>query len=153
MDPLSVTASVIAVLQATEAVISVCHDYRSSVKGSSWEVPRVLAELRSLRNVLEILEELAHKAETSGSTKKSPLPALKSLCDPDTGILRKCSIELEELKKKLAPPGWSGLAGSKRRGLLEALSWPLKKGDTEKVLESIERFKSTISLAISVDQT
>ena len=153
MDPLSITAGVIAVLQAAEAVISVCCDYRSAIKGSSWEVPRVLEEVRALRNVLRTLEELADKAETPSSDSKSRLPALKLLCGPDTGILTKCRTELNDLAKKLTPPEWIGPAGSKRKGLVQALSWPLKKGETEKVLASIERFKSTINVAVATDQT
>ena len=153
MDPLSITASVVAVLQGAEAVISICCDYRSAVKGSSWEVPRILEEVRALRNVLRTLEELADKVEASSSDCKSRLPALKSLCDPDTGTLIKCRAELNNLTTKLTPPEWIGPAGSKRRGLVQALTWPLKKGDTEKVFASIESFKSTIDIAITTDQT
>ena len=152
MDPLSVTASVISVIQAAGKVISICCDYRSSVKGSSWEVSRILEDTRSLRSILQNLEELADKAETVGAVEQPRLPALKSLCDPDTGILSSCYSELEKLTCKLAPPGWSGPAGSKRRGLIEALSWPLKKKDTEKVLDSIRRYKDTISVAVYADQ-
>ena len=152
MEPLSVTASVLSVIQAAEAVISICCNYRLSVKGSSWEVSRILEDTRSLRSILRNLEELAYKAETSGSAEESRLQALESLCNPETGILSSCDTELEKLKRKLAPPGWSGPAGSKRRGLVEALSWPLKKKDTEKVLDSITRCKHTISLAIQADQ-
>ena len=152
MDPLSVTASVISVIQAAQAVISICCDYRSCVKGSSWEVSRILEDTRSLRSILQNLEGLADKAEASGSAEQSRLPALRSLCDPDTGILSSCFAELEELTRKLAPPGLSGSTGSKRRGLVEALSWPLKKKDTEKVLDSIARYKDTISIAVHADQ-
>ena len=153
MDPFSITSAVVTVLQATESIISVCCDYRSSIKGSSWEVSRVLENTRALRDVLRTLERLADKAETSGSTEQSRLPDLKSLCDPDVGVLNRCCTELQRLNKKLAPPAWSGPPGSKRRGLVEALSWPLKKGDTEKVLDSIASFANTISLAVMADQT
>ncbi len=95
---------------------------------------------------------LADEAEKPGSTDQSRLPALRALCDPETGTLSNCLADLEKLNSKLAPPGWSGAAGSKRRALVEALSWPLKKGDTEKVLNSIERVKSTMQLAIEADQ-
>ena len=153
MDPLSVTASVIAVITAAQKVISVCCDYRSSVKGSSWEVSRILEDTRSLRDILQTLERLVYEAETPGSAEQSRLPALRSLCDPDTGILGSCYAELEKLTCILAPPGWSGPSGSKRRGLVEALSWPLlKKKDTEKVLDSITRYKDTISVAVHADQ-
>ena len=152
MDALSVTASIISVVEAANAVISICCDYRSSVKGSSWEVSRILEDTRSLRSILQNLEGLADKAETSGSAEQSRLPALRSLCDPDTGILSSCYAELEKLTRKLTPPEWMGPAGSKRQGLAEALSWPLKKKDTEKVLDSITRYKDTISVAILADQ-
>ena len=152
MDPLSVTASVISVIKAAQEVISICCDYRSSVKGSSWEVSRILQDTRSLRDILQNLEGLVYEAETAGSAEQSRLPALRSLCDPDTGILSSCYAELEKLTRKLAPPGWSGPTGSKRRGLLEALSWPLKKKDTEKVLDIITRYKDTISVAVHADQ-
>lgn len=150
MDPFSVTASVITVIQAAEAVIIICYNYRSAIKGSSWDQSRVLEGVRSLRNVLQTLEALADKAETSDEDR---LPVLKSLCHPDEGTLSECYAELRKLETKLAPPGWSGPEGSKRRALLETLSWPLKKGDTERFLENIEKLKSTINLAVNVDQT
>lgn len=152
MDPISITSAVVTVLRAAEVVISVCCDYRSSIKGSSWEVSQILEDTRALRNVLRFLEGLADEAETSGSTEHSRLSALKSLCDPGTGVLNSCYAELEKLNSKLAPPVWSGPPGSKRRGLLEALNWPLTREDTEKILKSIERFKATINIAINADQ-
>ena len=152
MDPLSVTASVITVVQAAEAVISICCNYRSSIKDASWELSRIIEETRALRSVLRLLEEVADKAETPGAPEQSRLPALRSMCDPDKGLLRICCLELERLRSKLAPPGWSGPAGSKRRSLVEALSWPLKKRDTEKILRGLERLKNSINVAITADQ-
>ena len=153
MEPLSVTASVIAVLQAAEAVISVCCNYRSAAVGSSWEVPRILEGTRNLRNVLRILEEIADKAETGAKGGHSDLPALAQLCDPGTGSLVQCLETLLSLEKRLTPPSWSGPEGSRRSNMVQALSWPLKKAETEKTLEKIEGFKSTLNLAVSLDQT
>ncbi|KAI4249345.1 MAG: hypothetical protein L6R42_009040, partial [Xanthoria sp. 1 TBL-2021] len=153
MEPLSVTASVIAVLQAAEAVISVCCNYRSASVGSSWEVSRILDGTRNLRNVLRILEGIADKAETGAERENSDLPALAQLCDPKTGSLVQCLETLSSLEKQLTPPSWSGPDGSKRSNLVQALSWPLKKAETERTLEKIEYFKSTLNLAVSLDQT
>jgi hypothetical protein len=153
MDPLSVTASIIAVLQATNAVVSVCYDYSSAVKGSSWELPRVIEEVKSLRGVLETLEPLARKAESGADPiNKTRLPTLKLLCEPEKGQLAECLKELKTLKEKLAPPSWSGQEGSKRSALIQALRWPLKEGDTKKTLENIGRFKATLNLAIAADE-
>lgn len=151
MDPLSITASIIAVLQATNAVVSVCYDYSCAMKSSSWELPRVIEEVKDLRNVLETLEQLAKKAENADLAAKGRLPTLKLLCNPE-GLLAMCLRELQELKEKLVPPDWSGQVGSKRRAFIQALSWPLKEGDTKKTLEKIGRLKATLNLALTVDQ-
>lgn len=103
MYTLSITASIITVLQAANAVISVCYDYSSAVKNSSWELPRVTEEVKSLRNVLETLEQLA-KADSTDSAAETQLLTLKLLCEPDVGPLATCLVELEALQKKLAPP-------------------------------------------------
>jgi hypothetical protein len=155
MDPLSITASIIAVLQATNAVISVCYDYSSAVRNSSWELPRVTEEVRSLRNVLESLEQLAKKAEGADPAAETQLLTLKLLCESGVGPgpLASCLQELERLKNKLSPPDWAGRDGSKRRAFIQALGWPLKEGDTRKTLENLGRFKTTLNLAMTADQT
>lgn len=151
MDPLSITASIIAVLQATDAVIHVCNDYRSAVKNSSWELPRVIDEVTSLRGLLEALARLAKEAESADPATESRLPTLEPLCGP-VGPLATCLGELKALEKKLALPTASGHAKSKRNALVAALVWPLKKEDTRRALENIERSKSTFTLAIAGDQ-
>lgn len=152
MDPLSITASIIAVLQATSAVVSICNDYRSAAKSSSWEHSQVMKELESLRNVLENLAGLSSNKASIYGTSDSSLLMLTKLCGPSDGPLRKCLSEMEALKAKLVPPSWSGADGSKRRALTQALGWPLKRDETMKTLETIGRFKATLSLALSSDQ-
>jgi hypothetical protein len=149
MDPLSISASIIAVLQATSAVVSICYDYSSAVKGSSWELLKIIDEVRDLRNVLETLERLARQEESSNSAK-GRLPSLRLLCEPKTGLLAQCVMELNDLDKKLRPPGYP--VGSKRRALIQASSWPLKKGAAEKTLVNIGRLKATLTLAITADE-
>lgn len=152
MDPLSLTASIIAVLQAASVVVSICYDYNSAVEGSSWELLKIIDEVRGLRDVLESLEQLARQAGSTKMEAESRLPSLRLLCEPGTGLLARCLTELTELDKKLRPPGWSGPAGSKRRALIQASGWPLKKGAIEKILANIGRWKETISLAITADE-
>jgi hypothetical protein len=152
MDPLSITASIIAVLQATSAVVSICYDYSSAVEGSSWELLKIIDEVRGLRNVLESLEGLSRQAADTGKGAESRLPSLELLCEPRTGLLARCLSELTDLDKKLQPPGWGGPPGSKRRALVQASGWPLKRGAVEKSLANIGRLKETLSLAITADE-
>jgi hypothetical protein len=151
MDPLSITASIVTVLQATYAVASICYDYSCAAKNSPWELTRVTEEVKMLRNVLEVLEQLATKAKNADPTAQSSLPALALLCEHD-GPLSMCLAELEALKRKLAPPGWSGQVGSKRSAFMQALGWPLKEGDVKKTLRDIERLRDILNLALSTDQ-
>src|SRR5271155_4583978 len=98
MDPLSIIASVIAVLQLTNTLVSICLNHRSKAEKAS-RIIRIMEELTSLRSVLERLVEVAENADESGP---SHLPALKALCKPD-GPLVKCEAELLTLEKKLKP--------------------------------------------------
>lgn len=154
MDPLSITASIIAVLQATNAVISICYDYSSSVKQSNWQLPKVIEEVKGLRNVLETLELLCKTAESADPGPGSRLPILKLLCSSDAGrgLLVDCLRELNLLKERLSPPSWAGPDGSRRRALVQAVGWPLKEGDTKKALDRIGRYKATLTLAVTADQ-
>jgi Fungal N-terminal domain of STAND proteins len=152
MDPLSVTASIITVLQAANQVVSICYDYAAAGKGSSWGLPRVIDELKNLRNVLESLEQLSQAAAGTDPAARSRLPNLTSLCDPNHGPLVSCRKELNRLSEKLSTPAWASHYGPRRKSLVQSLRWPLKEGDTKKTLEDIERFKTILGLALTADQ-
>lgn len=157
MDPLSAAASILAILQVTSKVVSICYDYRAAAKDSSWELPRVIEEVKSLRNVLETLEKLAHEMEGPGADARARLPTLQILCKPRTGdeggLLDMCFEELNRLRDKLTPPKWMGPTGSKRQAIGQVLRWPLNKTDTIKMLETIGRFRDLLTLALTADQT
>jgi hypothetical protein len=112
MGPLSVTASILAVIQAASAIVSICHSYSKAAKDSPWELQRVLEYLESLRAVLKPLETIAERAESSDDDTDNRLPTLKRLCQPE-GALSICFAELKALKEKLAAPRWDGMCGIK----------------------------------------
>ena len=153
MDPLSVTASIIAVLQATNSVVSVCYDYSSAVKKAPWELPKVINELKGLRNVLESLEQLAREAENNDPNVQSNLLTLQSLVDSQSGLLNTCLDEVIALKDKLKPTTAWAPDGSRRRAIMEAVTWPLKEKETLKILDKLARCRSLLSDALAVDQT
>lgn len=64
MDPLSLTGTLIAVLQITTSVISVCYDYRAGVASASRDVIRITDSLNALKDSLDALLRLV---ETSRS--------------------------------------------------------------------------------------
>jgi hypothetical protein len=151
-EALGLAASIIAVLQITNSVVSVCYDYSAAVQGTSWELPRVRTEMESLRNVLQTLEPLAKQAEFASLVAGTRLPTLNLLCGP-RGLLQNCFDEVKRLDERLKSPSWSDGFGPKRRAFIQALRWPLKEAETRKSLENIGRFKDTLVLAITADQT
>lgn len=152
MDGLSAATSVITVLQAANAIISVCYDFRSVLKDAPWGLTKVTDQLKDLRNVLETLETLAEKAEKTDIRSSDKLPAFRLLCEPEKGPLETCLRELNSLEKTLTPPSWSGKAGSKRQALIRTIGWQLKDTDIDRSLQKIERCKVTLNLAITADE-
>ena len=148
MDPLTITCSIVTLIDATQKVLSICHNYAAAVKGADWELPRIIEEVESLRGVLQGLERLAKQAKDADPAAISQLPQLICLCDPKTGTLALCLSELQSLEQKLTPPGWTGESDSKLRKLIQALGWPLKKAFVKETLGNLERFKANLNLDI-----
>jgi ankyrin repeat domain-containing protein 50 len=76
MDPLSVTASAIAIIQISGTIISLCYDYRSRVKNATKEASRIVNELNGLRSVIDSLLLLLED-ESEKSSQNSALISLR----------------------------------------------------------------------------
>jgi hypothetical protein len=141
MEPLSATASAIAILQISGAIITICYDYRTRIKDAKKEASRIINGLNSLRHVIDFLFALL---EDESEHKTVQRLALNKLAEDD-GPLAKCLVELKALEEKLKPKeGW--------RAAKAAILWPLKESDVKKALQDIDSTKSTIQLALAVDQ-
>lgn len=150
MDPLSISASVITLIQATNGVVLLCYNYAAAAKGAAQTISAVIDEMKNLRGVLESLEQLLRSFEDTEPSKIMPLETITALCDQEEGPIVK---ELKYLEEKLRLPGWAGQDGSRRKVLMQSLTWPLKEGETRKTLQNIERLKSTLELALTVNHT
>ena len=152
MDPLSVTASVIAVLQAANTIVSVCCDFRAAINTQPWALSRIISSINELRLILNRLEQIANESELNyDETNISRLTALEVLCQ-EGGAVQNCLEELKTLEKRLVPGGWAGKDGSKRRAVIQSIRWQLKGKEAEEMLQRLERYKSTLNLALTIDQ-
>lgn len=142
-EALGVVGGIIAVLQITNSVLSVCYDYSAAARGAPWEVPRIQKEMEDLRTILQNLEPIAKKAESFN-------PAQLQIF---AGPLETCLKEVERLEKKLKSPDWTKNCGPKRTAIVQSLRWPLKEADTKKTLETISRIKVTLQLALEAHNT
>ena len=69
MDPLSITASVIAILQLTTSIITTTKDFYRGTKNVPKEVGELLEELASFSGVLESLNSIIKKADETNRGK------------------------------------------------------------------------------------
>jgi hypothetical protein len=99
-EGLGLAPSVIAVLQITSSVISLCNDYTAAVQGSPWELTQVRTELMGLRDVLDTIEPLAKRAEFGIATAGRRLETFSLLVGPQ-GLLQNCLKEIKRLESSL----------------------------------------------------
>ncbi|KAF8535433.1 NACHT and WD40 domain protein [Trichophaea hybrida] len=140
MDPLSGAASVIAVVQISKEVLSLCGKYALDAKDAKGDIDRLSREIAALCNVLNRVNDVTNGPDVA------KFPALRDL----TMTISQCSSELTNLKTQLDPG--KGRRVMKRLGL-HALMWPFKTEDINKCISSLERCKTTINLALSADQS
>jgi DNA anti-recombination protein RmuC len=144
MDPLSGAASVIAVIDISAKVASLCFQYSVEVKHAKGDIERLHQKVNDIKNVLEKLRQLL------GKQHKSQLSTIRSLLDP----LQRCSQELERLEAtlqaKLKP---SQSRKAMQRFGIRALKWPLTSKEVENAVRNLETYGNTFSLALQVDQT
>ena len=148
MDPLSLTASLIAVLQISGTIISALYEYRTCVKDASKDAARVTQELNGLRSVLEsILQAVEKEQARPNSSGLSRLSTFEALTQRNSELER-CREDLESISKKLGADrdvsSWKTVGRS--------LVWPFKTKEIDKLLQGVQRAKSTMNFALSTDQ-
>jgi hypothetical protein len=150
MEPLSITTGVITILQATTTIITICYNFRAALKNESWSLTSIINELKSLRDILEKLEELIQDEDhKKGSITGTAYDLLSNLYN---GPLIVCQRELEALEETIRGASHAQKQGSRRRAFLEAVHWQVKDKDAEECLERIQRCKSTLILALGGEQ-
>ncbi|KAM7192866.1 hypothetical protein V8F20_008663 [Naviculisporaceae sp. PSN 640] len=144
MDPFSLTAGVIAVVQLAESVIKLCRGYIQSVENFPRDIRMILLEVSALKDVFQNLQFLnEHDAHCSAM--------ITSLLGPD-GPIHACRACVATLETCLSPERVD--LANKRRKLklsLESLAWHFKEGKVRQALSEIRRHKETITLAFSTE--
>jgi len=129
VDPLSISASIVALLQLTGNVIT----YLNGVRNASDDLKRLSLEFCTLRGLLSTLKDVLTDLD----------PSLLDLLDGPDGILAQVESLLEQLTSKV---------GENSKGLGQLLHWPLRKSDVNDLLSSLERQKSSLSLVLQNNQ-
>ena len=151
MDPLSVASGVIGLIQAANAVVSFCFDFRNAYKDNPSEMTTLLTEIIQLRSVVENLRNLAEKVENDQGSdlEKGQFLVLRGLCQPG-GAIKACEAELYELLADLTPGEKTHRVQRLTKAFAQAMKWQLKGEDMRKAVERLERYKSTFSLVLNM---
>lgn len=140
MEGLGVAASVIAVVDLSAKVTSLCLQYSLAVKGAKNDITRLRAEVKNLEKAVGDVQYLVDGPD--GAKLSASQKLLEAVHD--------CFTQLKTVEKRL-DPGKTGKAMS-RLGI-RALRWPFESKEVDKVIRELERCKGTVSLALQVDQT
>jgi hypothetical protein len=134
MDPLSVTVSIVAILQLTVKVGQSLKDAGDASTGRS----QFITETSNLSNLLVAL--LSRLDENS----PDPWHANVRKMGEKNGLIYQYRVALEQLKDKI----------STERGVkktMKTLLWKYIKDDAERILLRIERLKSLVQIALQMD--
>lgn len=135
MDPLSATASIIAVLQLSAKVLA----YLNDVKEASKDRVQCTIETSNLYN---LLLNLRFRLE-EGSSAEPWYTAVRALA-AENGPLDQFKQVLETLQIKMTDGGRLKKAGG-------ALMWKFKKEEIASILGRMERLKTLVEIALEMD--
>jgi len=137
-EALALTASVVALLQLTDRVVSLCSQFIGHVRGAERQVAQMITTITGLKGFLEFL-----KGSIENDTDPERFPQLCRLSRRD-GPLDLCTKLIKDIEAKMQ---------LKRdvHGVLKALNWSLKWKDIGEALDVIEKQKTLILLAMHGD--
>lgn len=135
MDPLSTTASIIAILQLSNKVLG----YLNDVKDASKDRAKCAIEASNLHS---LLLNLRFRLE-EGSADKPWYTAVRAFA-VENGPLDQFKQALELLQTKTTE-------GGRLKKTSEALVWKFKKEEIASILGRMERLKSLVEIALQMD--
>ncbi|KAJ0413510.1 hypothetical protein BJY00DRAFT_319712 [Aspergillus carlsbadensis] len=139
-DPLSIAASVIAVLQ----LAATATDYLRGIKNGADDRVKLRDELRSTTHLLEMLRDrIEDAADAMAALGTSKTLSIQSLTGPENPLALFQRL-LEDIVAQLSPQG-------KLRQRSLALVWPFTKKDIAEKLGCLERVKSHFGLIMQSD--
>ncbi|KAL9610536.1 MAG: hypothetical protein Q9167_004774 [Letrouitia subvulpina] len=136
-DPLSISASIGALVGLADEVFGRTYKYVKAVKSASKDIITLSSELRALYGILSSLRLVVDQLEGEWTTRAYHLYS--------------CYETLDQMKTILARDDTSSLQGQGIEAMKRKLRWPFTKSEAKELLAKIEQHKSTLGLALNVD--
>ncbi|OTA90643.1 hypothetical protein M434DRAFT_33500 [Hypoxylon sp. CO27-5] len=152
MDPLSITAASIAVLQACSSILHICYNTRAILRNKVWCLTKVQDEVVELRNVLEAIFRMAVNDQDSKiSQKEHATLRLLSQSQKARGPLVLCLEDLRTLEETLLAK-YTSEPRTTFHAVMRAISWDLSEREIKPIIDRLARSKAALNLAISADE-
>ncbi len=140
MDGLAAAASVIAVIDMSARIASLCYQYSVEVKDAKKDIERLRKAVTDVKMVLEDVRRLLNGQD------KARLSTTRRLSDS----LDDCLRRLDEIKTKLEPRKTHKMM---QRLRLQSMKSPFESSQVEKMVASLKEHEQNFNLALQVDQT
>ena len=147
-EVLGIGASVIAVIQITDRIVGLCKHYITTVNDAPSDLRFILLETSTLKIIFENLDFLTR----CDSGVSNIVDGLTGVDGPIEGCLKSVT-QLEKLFPSdcIQDAQQNRTKKQKVKATLAALAWPLKETKAGKLLDEISRYKTTITLAITME--
>jgi hypothetical protein len=140
MDGLSVAANIIAAVELSAKIASLCAQYCSSVKNAKEDITRLQGVVENLNDVFKDCRNLLdgpHGPKLESSQKlrnalKESSPYLNNLAN---------KLELGRGRKTMSRLG------------IQALRWPFTSKEVDRIISGLNQSKENVALAMQIDQT
>ena len=142
MEAVGSAASIIAVIDLSAKVASLCFRYYSAVKNARSDVERLQGELERLKTTLESTQRLLESPD--GKRLQTSQDLWDGLID--------CSSQLSQLQSRLEKkldPGF--VRKAIRRTRFGALKWPFESKEIDSIIKNLEGYRDTLSIGLAVD--
>ncbi|KAK2468228.1 hypothetical protein H9L39_19874 [Fusarium oxysporum f. sp. albedinis] len=139
-EALGVASSVIAVVDLSAKVFSLCLQYSREVNNAKGDIERLRKEVAAFQDTTEKLKALLE------GPRGRELKASQQLAF----AIEDGHLTLGKLEQRLRPS--TGRKAMSRFGM-RALKWPFESKDVEGAIQNLERCRGIITLALNIDQT
>jgi hypothetical protein len=139
-EALGVASSIIAVVDLSTKLFSLCLHYSREVKNARGDVERLRKEVAAFQDTTEQLKALIEGPR--GRELKTSQQLVSAIEDGH--------LTLGQLEQRLRPS--TGRKAMSHFGM-RALKWPFESKDVEGAIKNLERCRGNISLALNIDQT
>jgi hypothetical protein len=149
MDGLSGAASVIAVIDISAKIGSLCFQYSKAVKEAKDGIKRVQRKVGDIERVQRKVDDIERIQKHIKKLLEGRHKARFSTTNRLFNSLSQCLQELKDLKVKLDP-------GKTRKAMswfgVLALQWPFTSEQVDKIVSNLEGYEQTFGLALHFDQ-